>query len=213
MAKITFSNPRLQAEFADWPLGGSKRGVCRFAVCKDKKGVRASRTTTGKPKYTTYGGDACIADGSDGRTYVLRFAGKGYDHITVYRSDFLNVSREDFGRDAAVFPDDPEFSELSALIRVANAPKYRFTGKDINTPEQRHPLAGLECALLKSMGMTHAGYDVVVLVDKNSVFDAYTKDYPGGREVAVSHFERNGWVVGGFVEVEANMKEELVLVV
>lgn len=68
---ITFSNPRIEATFTDWPLGGSKRGACKFWVEWDKKrGYRFGRQTSGKPKFMTYGGQACIVEGSDGLLYA-----------------------------------------------------------------------------------------------------------------------------------------------
>ncbi len=90
---ITLSNPRLSAEFTDWPLGGSKRGVCRFEVHHEpRKGARVSRTTTGKPKMSTYHGLTVICDGSDGKTYIVCYSRHpSPDHaISVYSSDFKN---------------------------------------------------------------------------------------------------------------------------
>ncbi len=88
---ITLSNPRLAAEFYDWPLGGSKRGMCQFLVHKDpKKGYRVSRQTTGKPKYSTYRGKTVLCDGSDGRTYIVSYPPAVYGpSISVYDSAFM----------------------------------------------------------------------------------------------------------------------------
>lgn len=115
---VTFSNPRLVAEFSDWPMGGNKRGRCVFQVEHDNRGWRVSRTTTGKPKYTTYSGQACIVDASNGRTYILEMA-KIYGFITIRRSDFMDAG-SDIGRErGSVFEDrEPElFAELHAIIR------------------------------------------------------------------------------------------------
>jgi hypothetical protein len=118
--KLTFSNPRLKAEFTDWPLGGSKRGACVFLVHRDKKGYRVSRTTTGKPKFTTYNGQACIVDGSNGRTYILQIAAL-YGFIKVMRSDFMDATG-DMGINASVFEADAELhKELTALIVAGGA--------------------------------------------------------------------------------------------
>lgn len=111
---ITYSNPRMHAEFNDWPLGGSKRGRCVFNIeYAPKRGFRVTRTTTGKPKVKTYGGQACIVDGSDGRTYILQKAPMQYGFITISRSDFMD--------EGTVWPDgNPEsYAELDALIREA----------------------------------------------------------------------------------------------
>ena len=117
---LTFSNPRLRAEFDDWPLGGSKRGRCVFEVVKDKRGWRTSRTTTGKPKWTTYSGQAAIVDGSDGKTYILQVA-QGFGFIKVMRSDFLDASG-DLGVPSAVFERDLELqAELLKLIVTAGS--------------------------------------------------------------------------------------------
>jgi hypothetical protein len=112
---MKFSNPRLRAEFDDWPLGGNKRGKCVFQIEHDqKRGWRVTRTTTGKPKVRTYGGQAAIVDCDNGRTYILQFA-RIYDFITIIRSDFFD--------EAGVFPESqPELhKELSALILQGGA--------------------------------------------------------------------------------------------
>lgn len=118
---LEFTNPRLVAEFSDWPIGGAHRGKCVFRVHRDKRGWRVSRTTQDrngkwcKSKYTTYSGQAAIVDGSDGRTYVLEVA-PVYGFITVRSSNFLNANIE--GGRASVFQkDDPEqHAKLLALI-------------------------------------------------------------------------------------------------
>lgn len=123
MLKVTFRNPRLVAEFSDWP-SGRDRVRCRFEVHHDaKKGYRVSRTTTGKPKFTTYGGPACVVDGSDGRTYVLQYAGGGYEKVKIMRHDFLDATG-DVGV-GAVFKgmgipkEDDAYEALMDLIREA----------------------------------------------------------------------------------------------
>jgi hypothetical protein len=94
---LPFSNPRLVAEFNDWPIGGNHRGQCKFVVeLGNKRGIRISRTTTDKngawckPKFTTYGGPAVIVDGSDGKTYILQ-AVPIYNGIHVIRHDFMDA--------------------------------------------------------------------------------------------------------------------------
>jgi hypothetical protein len=123
--KITLSNPRTRAEFTNWPMGGGKRGPCVFEVHFDaKKGYRVSRTTNGKPKFTTFAGPAVIVDGSNGKTYVLRHVPQ-YGMIDIVRSDFKNASGEELGRSDTVWikEDRQLYEELLALIRegVADA--------------------------------------------------------------------------------------------
>lgn len=68
---IKFTNPRRHAVIENWPSGGN-RVVATFSVESDpKKGERVSRTTTGKPHKTTYDSRCVIADGDDGKTYIL----------------------------------------------------------------------------------------------------------------------------------------------
>jgi hypothetical protein len=126
---IVFSNPRLSAEFDDWP-SGSVRVKCKFQVEQDpKRGWRVSRTTTDKhgtwckPKVTTYGGPAVIVDGSDGRTYILQICGShGFGSggfINVKRSDFFDASAEMDGNAAVFKQERPElYRELSKIIKV-----------------------------------------------------------------------------------------------
>lgn len=116
---VKFSNPRLKATFTDWPLGSTKRGTCIFEVHTEKRGVRVSRTTTGKPKYHTYGGKAAIVDGDDGKTYILQLTKPEYGpFISVSKSDFMTPDRRD-GIPSAVFPDEAMFPELLGLINAA----------------------------------------------------------------------------------------------
>ena len=119
---VTFSNPRLHAVIEDYPLGGNKRGPCKFDVeFKKGKGWKFFRTTTGKPKSTiAYGGRACIVDGSDGRTYLIQHGGI-YDAVTIYASDMKNPDPKVLGCDHYVPSRDERYAELCRLIKEANA--------------------------------------------------------------------------------------------
>ena len=119
MNPITFSNPRLSATFDNWPSGG-KRVNCTFLVEKGTKSYRFSRTTTGKPKFNTYGGLAAIVDGSNGRTYLLQKS-RFYDFIKVSASDFMDAPKDQIGFEAAVFPQHEQYAMLNALIEQANS--------------------------------------------------------------------------------------------
>ena len=119
---IQFSNPRLRAEITDYPLGGSKRGLCVFqAEHHPKRGWRVGRTTTGATKYSTYSRQVAIVDGSDGRTYILRQFNHG-EAITVSASDFKDAAwREGNGRASVFQSSEPElYTELLAMINKAN---------------------------------------------------------------------------------------------
>lgn len=114
--KIAFDNPRLRAEFADWPSGG-KRVSCVFQVeHHPKRGWRIGKTTTGKPKFSTYGGQAAIVDGSDGKTYLLQVA-EGYGFVKIMSHDFMNAPAA-IGMESAVFAsNEPDLHrELLKLI-------------------------------------------------------------------------------------------------
>jgi hypothetical protein len=114
---ITFSNPRLSATFSDWPLGGNKRGECKFWIeTHPKRGHRFVRQTTGKPKTATYGGRGAIVDGSDGRTYLIQYAGAFVGFIKVWCHDFMCPLPE--VHPSSVFVDtQPELYEtLKGLI-------------------------------------------------------------------------------------------------
>ncbi len=110
---LTYSNPRLVAEFADWPSGGN-RVQCRFACETGSKGMRVSRTTTNKfgvwckPKTTTYCVKCCICDGSDGKTYILEYSHYG----------FVSVLKHDFFQAEAIHTTQPE--RLAACLALIN---------------------------------------------------------------------------------------------
>lgn len=118
---MQFSNPRLSKVIEDYPSGG-KRVACTYQVKNDyKKGYRVSRVTTGKPKYTTFSGPACIVDGDNGKTYILRVISQ-IGCIDVLRWDFLSAT-EEMGITAAVFADqEPEkYQQLMQLVIESGA--------------------------------------------------------------------------------------------
>jgi len=124
---IRFTNPRLEATFDDWPMGGTKRGSCTFTVEHNaKRGWRFVRQTTfngrtAKPKTATYGGKAAIVDGEDGRTYLIQFAGQ-FDFIKISAHDFKDAHADKIERESGVFPESsPEdYATLAKLIEQAN---------------------------------------------------------------------------------------------
>lgn len=114
---ITFSNPRTSATFPDWPLGLHKRGECKFWIeTQPKRGHRFVRQTTGRPKMTSYGGKGVIVDGSDGRTYLIQYAGAYSGFIKIWASDFMCPTPEVCP--SSVFVDtQPElYEQLKQLI-------------------------------------------------------------------------------------------------
>ena len=126
---ITFTNPRLKAEFDNWPMGGTKRGVCKFHVEQHpKRGFRVGRQTTGKVKYHTYGHKAAIVDGSDGRTYILQMTEYGF--IDIVASDFMSAESL-IGEKSSVFHDDARFQELLGLIKQAHETKPEETAVEL----------------------------------------------------------------------------------
>jgi hypothetical protein len=112
---ITFSNPRQFARIEDWPYGGNKRGPCVFQVeSHPKRGQRVSRTTTGKPKYTTYADQgACIVDGSNGKTYIL-LAGRG--SVSIFQSDMQHIATtEELGFDHLAWVRSTDIADKNRL--------------------------------------------------------------------------------------------------
>lgn len=96
---MLFHNPRKEAVFTDWP-SGSKRVTCTFKVEANKRGERIARTTTGKPKVTTYYDKIRIVDGDDGKTYMLAES-KNYKMISVLSHNMQHslASHCDFNKD------------------------------------------------------------------------------------------------------------------
>lgn len=110
---IQFSNPRLSASFADWPLGGSKKGVAIFKVVVGRDGERVERVTTGKPKYSTYGTRCCIVDGSNGRTYLL-IETTQYNHaIRIVMSDLVHDAHHELRMNSAYVYAKPITSDVN----------------------------------------------------------------------------------------------------
>jgi hypothetical protein len=120
----TFTNPRLEATFQDWPLGGSKRGPCTFVVEKHpKRGSRILRTTTGKPKASTYSDLCAIVDGSDGRTYLLHYSTAYGECVSIYSSDNAHNAHFEGESGGGHYHNkdySPLFGALAALVKQAN---------------------------------------------------------------------------------------------
>ena len=105
----TYSNPRLRAEIADWPLGRDKRGLAVFSIeAKPGKGERAVRVTTGAPKALTFARKARIVDGDDGRTYIAELS--VYGHVNIMKGD-MKYQHE------TIHAGDPRHAEAMALFQ------------------------------------------------------------------------------------------------
>lgn len=107
---ISYSNPRMKAVIENWPMGGSRRGVCTFAIeVTPKKGERATRVTHGAAKKLTYARISRIVDGSDGRTYILELSPMS-ECISVMKSDMHHCQE-------TVWPTDIErYAMLRSLL-------------------------------------------------------------------------------------------------
>ncbi len=121
---LTFSNPRRKATFTDWPLSFTKRGECTFEVHNmGKKGERVSRTTTGKPKFTTYASKAAIVDGSNGKTYLLLYSNNYGESIRIASSDMQHdAPKDETGLNSYTrlgYGEDDTFFQLKALVEMA----------------------------------------------------------------------------------------------
>jgi hypothetical protein len=114
---MNYSNPRMQATFADWPYGRELKTTATFAVeSKPGKGQRVSRITLdprngrpSAPKTTTYGCAARIVDGDDGKTYVAT--------LTVYGQVYIMQSNLQFSEES-VFEGDPRYPALAAMFKA-----------------------------------------------------------------------------------------------
>lgn len=116
---IAFINPRAFAEIPNYPIGGSRRATAIFGTDRHAtRGIRIYRTTTGKPKFTTYCHRACIMDGDNGRTYILMMSDPAYGcPITIKSADMKHDARDDeIGGPHYVPHDNPEYAALSALL-------------------------------------------------------------------------------------------------
>ena len=118
----SYSNPRRDATIEGWPLGGSRRGPAHFHVESDpRKGERVTRTTTGKPKFTTYATQARIVDGDDGRTYIARLT--VYGHISIMQGDMQFQHEVVFERDPRYAPHCAPCSRCE-LAHTQDGPRH-----------------------------------------------------------------------------------------
>ena len=111
---LTYSNPRLLAEFNDWPYG-AEFTRCVFRVeAHPRKGERVVRVTTDPktgrettPKALTFAVKARIVDGSNGKTYLAMLTVFG--HVSIARSD-MKFSHE------SVHEGDERYAAVRALF-------------------------------------------------------------------------------------------------
>jgi hypothetical protein len=102
----TYSNPRMTATVENWPSGGA-RVTAYFAIEVDsKRGERAVRETTGKPKKLTFARKMRIVDGDDGKTYLMAYT---LSHITVWRGDMKY-------QEETINSSDPRYCEMLKLF-------------------------------------------------------------------------------------------------
>lgn len=125
---MKFSNPRMTAEFNDWPIGGDHRGQCKFTVETDKKrGQRVARQTTDKngrwckPKYTTYANQARIVDGDNGRVYLLMWS-TAYGSAVTIKSHDMQHDQSFPDLPHYVTPDHERYKEIIELVTATLQP-------------------------------------------------------------------------------------------
>ena len=101
-----YSNPRMEAEVANWPSGG-KRVTAWFKVeTHPARGQRPTRQTTGKVKTLTYCDQVRIVDGDDGRIYFAE----------LYRNVMITMRGGDLMNAGTFHDDNPRYPELRALF-------------------------------------------------------------------------------------------------
>ena len=101
----TFDNLRTRAEFDDWPFG-RQRCRCIFWIETGKRGERCCRVTENKTrtgwnnaKKLTFAARMVIADGDDGKTYVLALGGYGGVYVHFPQSGgSSNMQRLQFAK-------------------------------------------------------------------------------------------------------------------
>lgn len=106
---MIFSNPRTEATIENWP-SGSKRVTAEFKVETNNKGSRVVRTTTGKPKMTTYYLKMVLVDGDDGKIYAIA--------ITEYGQAIAYPGTMKF---SVYYYQGPEFEQINEMLRGVTA--------------------------------------------------------------------------------------------
>jgi hypothetical protein len=123
-APLMLSNFRREDSIENWPIGRDKRATAIFAHEATKRGQRILRTTTGKPKATTYYKAICLADGSDGKTHLVSLAAE-IDMLRVGSADMKHAEK-------TLWPRDAEFAEYRAQLIACTSP----------TPDPAHDTTG-----------------------------------------------------------------------
>ena len=108
--KKQYSNFRKQAIIEDWPIGGGNRGSAIFKIESNNRGERCTRETEkkngtwGKPKFSTYARTTRIADGDDGKTYIVQVS-PTYRQIGIMQGN-MKFSEE------TIFADDERYEVI-----------------------------------------------------------------------------------------------------
>jgi len=104
--KFSLSNFRKEETIQDWPIGGNRRGPAVFTHESNKRGQRLLRTTTGKPKPSTYYERVCLVDGSDGKTHYIGWS-SGFLSVMS-----CNMEHQDF----SIFSNEANFAEYKEQL-------------------------------------------------------------------------------------------------
>ncbi|HZZ98319.1 MAG TPA: hypothetical protein VFG51_00120, partial [Candidatus Saccharimonadia bacterium] len=109
MQTKTYSNPQTTRTIENWPFGSMRTTAMFYVETDPKRGQRACRRTVdpkngrlSAPKKLTFADRMRIADGSDGRTYIIEDNTRSYDHITVMQSN-MKLTEE------SIYKTDPRF--------------------------------------------------------------------------------------------------------
>jgi len=122
--QITYSNPRMEAFFEDWPWGSKLKTKARFIVEANKRGERVARELIDprngrrcKAHYTTYARRCRIVDGSDGHTYIVQALDPYGFHVfqwnLQFTQEYIRENDSRYGALVALFSED-KISELIA---------------------------------------------------------------------------------------------------
>ncbi len=111
------TNPRRKATIKDWPGGPAHFLVEHNSKRDPQNAERIMRTTTGKPKFTTYHRRMAIVDGDDGKTYLLGFTDYGF--ISVLQGNMKSCAPWPLRSPGAIHKESPSYEEVSNLIEAA----------------------------------------------------------------------------------------------
>ena len=120
---LTLSNPRSEATIEDYPIGSNRRGNVHFKTeqgtrGKQKEQERMLRTTTGKPKPSTFYSKIRVVDGDDGKTHLIAQP-YGYNFVYLIPATMKTTKAFHPPSNHSTEEEDAMYNQITELLKAS----------------------------------------------------------------------------------------------